>query len=64
MSHSISSSEAWSVVLARDAERQFKKLPTNRQRLILKHLNLMRTDPFLGDIKALKGEEWEGCYRQ
>jgi mRNA-degrading endonuclease RelE of RelBE toxin-antitoxin system len=63
MSHSKSSNRAWGVVLAKEAEKQFKKLPADRKQLILKHLKLMRADPFQGDVKALKGDEWKGRYR-
>jgi len=41
-------------VLAKEAERQFEKLPADRQQLILKHLKLMQADPFQGDVKALR----------
>jgi len=54
----------WSVRLARDAEKQLKKLPPDRQELILRHLREMRADPFQGDVKPLKGKEWKGHYRK
>lgn len=55
---------AWTIKLAKDAEKQFKKLPADRQTLILKYLREMRENPFQGNIKPLKGKEWKGWYRR
>ena len=55
---------AWTVILAKDADKQFKKLPVDRQEQILQHLDEMRDDPFKGDVKPLKGKEWKGRYRK
>jgi mRNA-degrading endonuclease RelE of RelBE toxin-antitoxin system len=52
------------VRLAREAEKQLRKLPPDRQVLITKHLREMREDPFRGDVKALQGKEWKGKYRK
>jgi mRNA-degrading endonuclease RelE of RelBE toxin-antitoxin system len=54
----------WTVVLAKDAEKQFNNLNADRQELILKHLREMREDPFRGDVKPLKGKKWKGRYRK
>ena len=54
----------WTVTLAKDADKELKKLPADRQEFILKHLREMREDPFRGDVKALKGKEWKGRYRK
>ena len=54
----------WTVVLAKDAEKQFNNIPVDRQELILKHLRGMREDPFRGDVKPLKGKKWKGRYRK
>jgi mRNA interferase RelE/StbE len=53
----------WSVRLAKEAEKQLKKLPADRQELILKHLQSMREDPFRENVKPLKGK-WKGRYRK
>lgn len=54
----------WSVRLAKEAERQFKRLTGDRQELILAHLREMREDPFRGDVKPLRGKKWKGRYRK
>ena len=54
----------WTIRLAKEAEKQVKKLPADRQALILTHLREMRDDPFQGDVIALKGKEWKGWYRK
>lgn len=54
----------WSVRLARDAEKQLRKLPADRQAQILTHLREMQEDPFQGDVLPLKGAEWKGMYRK
>jgi len=64
MSHSKSSNKGWNIVLAKEVEKQFKKLPADRQQMMVRHLKLMQIDPFQGDVKALSGEEWKGRYRK
>ena len=54
----------WTVRLAKEAEKQLKKLPPDRQEIIRRHLREMREDPFRGDVKALQGKEWKGRYRR
>lgn len=54
---------SWSVELAKEAERQVKKLPADREATIIAHLGEMRIDPFRGDVKSLKGK-WKGRYRK
>ena len=54
----------WSVRLAKEAERQLKRLPPDRQEVILKHLREMRDDPFRENVKPLKGKKWKGRYRK
>lgn len=54
----------WTVRLSKEAERQLKQLPLDRQELIRKRLREMREDPFRGDVKPLKGKKWKGRYRK
>jgi mRNA-degrading endonuclease RelE of RelBE toxin-antitoxin system len=54
---------SWSVELAKEAGRQVKKLPADREAAIIAHLGEMRIDPFRGDVKPLKGK-WKGRYRK
>jgi mRNA interferase RelE/StbE len=54
----------WTLRLAREAEKQFKNLPADRQALVLKHLKEMQKDPLQGNVKPLKGKQWKGWYRR
>jgi len=54
----------WTVRLAKEAARQFKRLSPDRQELILAHIREMREDPFRGDVKPLRGKDWKGRYRK
>ena len=54
----------WTIRLAKEAEKQLKKLPFDRQEFIRRHLRDMTRDPFAGDVKPLKGKEWKGRYRK
>jgi len=54
----------WTLRLAREAEKQFKNLPADRQALILKHLREMQENPLQGNVKTLKGKQWKGWYRR
>ncbi len=54
----------WTLRLAREAEKQFKGIPADRQTLILKHLKEMQKDPLQGDVIPLKGKQWKGWYRR
>ena len=54
----------WTVRLAREAARQLERLPPDRQDFIRGHLRAMASDPFLGDVKPLKGKRWKGRFRK
>ncbi len=54
----------WSVRLAEKAAKQLYKLTTERQKFIFRHLRVMEEDPFIGDVKPLKGKEWKGRFRK
>ena len=54
----------WNVRLAKEAQKQFRKFPLDRQEWLLAHLRDMKEDPFRGDVKPLKGKEWKGRYRK
>ena len=53
----------WSIQLAKEAERQVKRLPADREAMIMAHLREMGGDPFHGDVKPLKGK-WKGRFRK
>ena len=54
----------WDVRLSKTAASQLSKAPSNYQDLILKRLDEMAQDPFRGDVKPLKGAQWQGHYRK
>jgi mRNA-degrading endonuclease RelE of RelBE toxin-antitoxin system len=45
---------SWACELTEDAVEDVKKLPRNIQERVARVLNQFETDPFQGDIKALK----------
>jgi mRNA-degrading endonuclease RelE of RelBE toxin-antitoxin system len=50
--------------LSLEAEKELSRLPRDRQRLIAKTIDRMSTDPFQGDVKPLKGKDWDGRFRR
>ncbi len=54
----------WDVRLSKTAARQLSKAPRNYQDLILERLDEMAENPFGGDVKPLKGVQWQGRYRK
>jgi len=54
----------WSIELSDQAEKQLKKLPRNILSQVGKSIDAMEKDPFAGNVKALKGKEWEGWFRK
>ncbi len=55
---------AYSIRLAKEAVKQLKKIPQERQEQIRKSLREMVDNPFQGDVKPLQGKEWKGRYRR
>jgi len=54
----------WNVRLSKTAAKQLSKAPRNHQDLLLERLDEMAEDSFRGDVKPLKGPEWQGRYRK
>jgi mRNA-degrading endonuclease RelE of RelBE toxin-antitoxin system len=54
----------WACELTDDAKRDLHDLPDAVQKRIARMLDQMQDDPFLGDVKALQGEEWKGVFRR
>jgi mRNA-degrading endonuclease RelE of RelBE toxin-antitoxin system len=54
----------WTVRLAKAAEKHLKKIPPDRQEMILAHIREMCENPFHGDVKPLRGKHWKGRYRK
>jgi len=54
----------WTVRLSKTAAKQLNKAPRDQRDLILKRLDEMADDPFRGDVKPLKGAQWQWRYRK
>jgi len=48
---------AWNLQIAGPAQKDFQRLPKRDQRRVRIALVSMQADPFLGDIKRLKGQQ-------
>jgi mRNA-degrading endonuclease RelE of RelBE toxin-antitoxin system len=54
----------WVCDLSEDAKRDLRDLPKAVQKRIARVLDQLQTDPFQGDVKALRGEQWKGVFRR
>ena len=54
----------WTIRLAKEATKQLKGVPADKQKLLRRRLHEMQEDPLQGDVKPLKGKEWHGWYRK
>ena len=54
----------WVIRLSEEAEKQLSRLPRDLQQRIAKSIDQMRSDPFQGNVKPLKGEKWRRRYRK
>jgi mRNA-degrading endonuclease RelE of RelBE toxin-antitoxin system len=55
---------SWVCELTEDAEQDLRKLPKAIQKRVARVLTQMESDPFQGNVKALRGEEWKGVFRR
>lgn len=55
---------SWACELTDDAKRDLGDLPKPVQKRVARVLEQMHRDPFQGDVKALRGDEWEGVFRR
>jgi mRNA-degrading endonuclease RelE of RelBE toxin-antitoxin system len=53
----------WDFLLARAAERSLRAMPTRDRQRVSGAINVMKEDPFSGDVTALKGE-YHGLLRR
>lgn len=51
----------WACELTEDAERDLRGLPKGIQKRVARTLTQMAANPFEGNVKALKGDEWRVC---
>jgi len=54
----------WACELTEDAERDLRGLPKSIQKRVARTLTQVAADPFEGNVKALKGDEWRGVFRR
>ena len=55
---------SWVCEVTEDAKRDLGAFPKAVQKRVARVLDQMAGDPFLGDVKALKGPEWKGVFRR
>lgn len=55
---------AWTIGMTAEARKQLDHLPHDQQQMIQRAIDRMRTNPFQGNVKPLKGDEWQGIYRK
>ncbi len=53
---------SWVSKFAREAEKQFRRLPRDRQEQLAKTIDQLIKDPFIGDIRLIKSGEFEGAW--
>lgn len=54
----------WACEFTEEAKEDFRSLPKAIQKRVSRVVTQMASDPFQGDVKALKGEEWHGVFRR
>jgi len=54
----------WDCEFTEQAREDFRSLPKAIQKRVSRVVTQMASDPFQGDVKALKGEEWHGVFRR
>lgn len=55
---------AWTIGFTAEAYKALKRLPRDQQEMIQRAVERMRAAPFQGNVKPLKGDEWQGIYRK
>jgi mRNA-degrading endonuclease RelE of RelBE toxin-antitoxin system len=55
---------SWVCDLTDDAKRDLRGLPKPIQKRVARALRQMEDDPFQGDVKPLRGDEWKGVFRR
>ena len=54
----------WACEFTEEAQKDFRGLPKAIQKRVSRVVTQMASDPFQGDVKALKGEEWHSVFRR
>lgn len=54
----------WACEFTEQANEDLRSLPKAIQKRVARVVTQMASDPFQGDVKALKGEAWRGVFRR
>ena len=54
----------WTVRVADDARLFIENLPEKARPQVSRSVSQLEHDPFRGDVRSLRGEEWKGYYRK
>jgi mRNA-degrading endonuclease RelE of RelBE toxin-antitoxin system len=54
----------WACEFSANAKQDLRGLPKAIQKRTARVLTAMVSDPFQGDVKALRGAEWKGVFRR
>lgn len=55
---------SWVCELSEDAKKDLGDVPKAIQKRVARVLTQMEADPFQGNVKALKGDEWKEVFRR
>ena len=55
---------SWTVNLSKDAAKQFRRLPPDRQGQVGRAIEELCQDPLLGDVKPIKSGKFQGALRK
>jgi len=55
---------SWTVNLSKDAAKQLRRLPADRQGQVVRAIGELCQDPLLGDVKPIKSGKFQGALRK
>jgi mRNA-degrading endonuclease RelE of RelBE toxin-antitoxin system len=55
---------SWVYNFTEAAQKDLKDLPRIIQKRVARTVEQMSVDPFHGDVRVLKGEQWKGVFRR
>lgn len=55
---------SWTIGFTPEAYKELRRLPRDQQQMVRRAIDRMCNDPFQGNVKPLKGQEWKGLYRK
>lgn len=54
----------WECRLSNDAEKDFRRLPAERKQQLGQAIDEMSRNPFLGDVRRIRGGRFQGALRK